>query len=222
MSTDTRKDAAAGAPAQGLGATFAEALRSRGGTPHLVADVDAARDVVGELCAGQRVVTDDDPVLAPVLDGVVTVTDPWAADIGITTAVVAAAETSTLGLAFDAAHRRRTALVPPVHIALVPADRLVASYADALSALGALRPVPSGIRLVSGPSSSGDIEQVHIRGMHGPVQVHVVLIGTPEHEQPQEHADPVREGPTEPVTEPVAEAAPDAAPGVAGGPAARS
>lgn len=222
MSTATGQDAAAGAPAQGLADTFADALRARGGTPHLVADVAAARDVVAELCAGQSVVTDDDPILAPVLDGLVTVTDPWAADIGLTTAVVAAAETSTLGLAFDAAHRRRTALVPPVHIALVPAVRLVGGYADALGTLGALRPVPSGIRLVSGPSSSGDIEQVHIRGMHGPVQVHVVVIGTPEREAPQEHAEPVQQGHTEPAIEPVAEAAPDAAPGVAGGPAARS
>lgn len=53
------------------------------------------------------------------------------------------------------------------------------TYPEALAALGALRPALSGMRLVSGPSSSGDIEQVHIRGMHGPVQVHVVLVGAP-------------------------------------------
>ncbi|MGI8948166.1 MAG: LUD domain-containing protein [Ornithinimicrobium sp.] len=221
MSTDTGQDAAVGAPAQGLADTFADALRARGGTPHLVADLKAARDVVAELCAGLRVISDDDPVLTPVLEGLVTVTDPWVADIGLTTAVVAAAETSTLGLAFDAAHRRRTALVPPVHIALVPADRLVGGYAQTLGALGALRPVPSGIRLVSGPSSSGDIEQVHIRGMHGPVQVHVVVVATAGRDTAEEHAEPVQQGCTEPVTEPVAEAAPDAAPGVPGEPPAR-
>lgn len=217
MSADTRAVAGDRPATQGLADTFADALRARGGTPHLVADLDAARRVLADLCAGHTVVVDDDPVLAPVLAGLDTVADPWVADIGLTTALSAAAQTSTLALAFDAGHRRRTALVPPVHIALVPVERLVPRYADALAVLGAHRPVPSGMRLVSGPSSSGDIEMVHIRGMHGPVQVHVIIVGTePADPDPGAGAEPVGQEDTEPVTEPVSEAAPDAATDLAG------
>lgn len=169
--------------------TFAAALAARGGTTHPVAGADAARAVLAELCDGRSVAADDDPVLTPLVDRLEQVDDPWAADVGVTTAFVAAAATSSLGLVFDAAHPRRTALVPPTHIAVVPVDRLVPTYADAVAVLGALRPVPSGMRLISGPSSSGDIEQVHIRGMHGPVRTHVLLIAGPA-------AEPGRDSPT--------------------------
>jgi L-lactate utilization protein LutB len=165
------------------------------------------------VCAGRKVVVDDDPVLGPVVDGLDLVDDSWTADVGVTTAVVAAAKTSTLALAFDAAHPRRTSLVPPVHVAVVPVDRLVPTYADAVRALAAVTPAPSGMRMVTGPSGSGDIEQTHIRGMHGPVQVHVVVVGT-EADSAAEAAPAAQE--KEPVAEPVSRAAPEAAPGAAG------
>jgi L-lactate utilization protein LutC len=156
--------------------TFTAALAARGGSVRHVADEAAARAVLTELCDGPAVV-DDDPLLATVCDGLERIEDPWVASVGVTTAVAAAAATGTLALAFDATHRRRTALVPPVHVAVVPVERMVATYAEALEALHGLRPVPSGMRMVSGPSSSGDIEMVLVRGMHGPVAVHVVLVG---------------------------------------------
>lgn len=201
----------------GLVTTFTEALAARGGKPHVVDDLPAAGRVVAELCQGRPVVVDDDPVLTSVVDGLHRVDDPWAAEIGITTAAVAAASTSTLGLVFDAAHPRRTALVPPVHVAVVPLDRLVATYPEAVAALRALQAGRSGMRLVTGPSSSGDIEQVHIRGMHGPVEVHVILVGS--HAADSDSLADTAAGDTgaeEPVAEPVAASAPEAAPGAAG------
>lgn len=201
----------------GLVTTFTEALAARGGTPHVVEDLAAAGQVVAALCEGRPVVMDDDPVLTSVADGLRRVEDPWAAEVGITTAAVAAASTSTLGLVFDAGHPRRTALVPPVHVAVVPVDRLVATYPEAVAALGALQPGRSGMRLVTGPSSSGDIEQVHIRGMHGPVEVHVILVGS-EAADSDGPADAAAggTGADQPVAEPVARSAPEAAPGAAG------
>lgn len=155
---------------------FTAALATRGGTVHHVADEAAARAVLAGLCEGPAVV-DDDPLLAAVCQGLERAEDPWVAAVGVTTAVAAAAATGTLALAFDAAHPRRTALVPPVHVAVVPIERMVESYAEALEALHRIRPVPSGMRMVSGPSSSGDIEMVLVRGMHGPVALHAVLVG---------------------------------------------
>lgn len=209
----------------GLADTFTEELARRGGTTHRVADAQAARELVHELCAGKQVVADEDPVLADLLPGLTLVSDPWQADVGLTSCVAAGAATGTLGIAFDAAHPRRTALVPPAHVAVVPVERLHATYADVLRALGAIRPVPSGMRLISGPSSSGDIEQVHVRGMHGPVELHVVLVGVaPEATVPAgegERAATTEQAGTgagiseepEPVAEPAREQAPHAAPG---------
>lgn len=157
--------------------TFTEELARRGGTTHRVADARAARELVHELCAGKQVVADEDPVVVDLLPGLRRTTDPWQADVGLTTCVAAGAATGTLGLAFDRDHPRRTALVPPAHVAVVPVERLHGTYAEVLRAMGAISPVPSGMRLISGPSSSGDIEQVHVRGMHGPVELHVVLVG---------------------------------------------
>ena len=196
--------------------TFAEALSARGGKPHLAEDLESAGRLLAELCDGRSVVVDDDPVLEPVVAGLPRVEDPWTAEVGVTTAVVAAAATSSLGLAFDRAHPRRTALVPPVHVAVVPVDRLVATYPEAVAALGALHPRPSGMRLVTGPSSSGDIEQVHIRGMHGPVEVHVLHVGGAVTRPAAPAAAGRGVDAQEPVSEPVAEAAPEAAPGAAG------
>lgn len=114
--------------------------------------------------------------MAEVAGGLRTVGDPWAADVGLTTALAAVADTGSLAMAYDRDRPRSNSLVPPVHIAVVPASRLVDSYADAIDRLGAVRPVPSGMQLITGPSSSGDIEMVQVRGMHGPLAVHVVLI----------------------------------------------
>src|SRR5690606_30092758 len=81
-----------------------------------------------------------------------------------------------------------TGLVPPMHVAVLPVDRLRETYAEVLQELLAVRPSPSGMRLETGPSSSGDIEQIHVRGMHGPLELVVVLVGSPAAETDEEQA----------------------------------
>ncbi|WP_146159328.1 LutC/YkgG family protein [Allonocardiopsis opalescens] len=168
---------AAGGGAGNLADRFAAALEAVGGRVHRAADPAEAAERVRGLCGERPVAADRDEVLAGVVSGLVLVDDPWAAEFGLTTALAAAADTGTLALAYDRDHPRGTSLVPPVHIAVVPADRLVPGYADAVARLAALRPVPSGMQMISGPSSSGDIEMELVRGMHGPLALHVVLVG---------------------------------------------
>ncbi|WP_208880825.1 LutC/YkgG family protein [Streptomyces armeniacus] len=156
---------------------FAAALDAVGGTCHRVADADAARAVVERLCGPYPVAVHREPLVDRVTAGLHRVADPWAAETGVTSALAAVADTGTLALAYDGARPRGTSLVPPRHVAVVPATRLVDSYADAVGRLAALSPAPSGMQLITGPSSSGDIEMVQVRGMHGPLAVHVVLVG---------------------------------------------
>lgn len=155
---------------------FAAALLDVGGQTVLCGSTGEARAVLHRLVAGRSVTADDDPVLTPLLGGFDVVTDPWAAAVGVTTAFAAVADTGTLALPFDATHRRSTSLVPPMHIAVVPADRLVPSYAEAVTRVSTLAPMPSAVRMVTGPSSSADIEMTLVRGMHGPVELHVLLM----------------------------------------------
>ncbi|CAL9331490.1 Lactate utilization protein C [Streptomyces sp. enrichment culture] len=157
---------------------FAAALEAVGGRCHRVADLAAARETVAELCGDGAVVADRDALIEQVAGGLRVIGDPWSADVGLTTALAAVAGTGTLAAVHDRDHARGTALVPPVHVAVVPVSRLVDTYADAIDRLAAVRPVPSGMRLTTGPSSSGDIEMAQVRGMHGPLVVHVVLVAS--------------------------------------------
>lgn len=72
---------------------------------------------------------------------------------------------------------RLISLLPPVHIAVVPVNRLLSG----LDELYTLVPRPadrtSSMVFITGPSRTADIEQLLVRGVHGPGELHVVLVG---------------------------------------------
>jgi L-lactate utilization protein LutC len=99
------------------------------------------------------------------------------ADIGITSADYALSDTGTLVMIASPAEARLVSLLPPAHIAVVPVDRLLTG----LDELFMLVPMPadqsSSMVLITGPSRTADIEQILVRGVHGPGQISVVLVG---------------------------------------------
>jgi L-lactate dehydrogenase complex protein LldG len=99
-----------------------------------------------------------------------------AADLGVTSAVAAFATTGTVVQDSHAAGGRTASLLPPVHLCVLPVDRIVASSADLLRRLGDGRSLPSNLVLITGPSRSGDIEQIMALGVHGPLAVEIVLL----------------------------------------------
>ena len=62
---------------------------------------------------------------------------------------------------------------PPV---VLPASRIVATSADVLRSLGDGRALPANLVLITGPSRSGDIEQIMTLGVHGPLAVEIALL----------------------------------------------
>ncbi|GMV03752.1 MAG: hypothetical protein AMXMBFR53_00340 [Gemmatimonadota bacterium] len=99
---------------------------------------------------------------------------PEHAALGVSMALGAVAETGSLVL--SSADGRRTQLLPPTHVVVVPAGSVHATLSGALTAL---RPsLPSALGLHSGPSKSADIGQILVRGVHGPGRVVALLLET--------------------------------------------
>ncbi len=99
----------------------------------------------------------------------------------ITGADVGIAESGTLALLSGAGRGRLTALLPPVHIAVLRADRLVRGLGAAFDALRAQYgsdPLAdhANLTLITGPSRTGDIEMLLTVGIHGPGELHIVLL----------------------------------------------
>ena len=103
-----------------------------------------------------------------------------AADIGITGVDYAIAETGSAVLLPRKGVSRVVSLVPPVHIAVVESGQVLPS----LDELFTLRRqdfidgnLGSYMNLISGPSRSADIEYQLVTGVHGPGEVHMILLG---------------------------------------------
>lgn len=96
-----------------------------------------------------------------------------AVDMGVTGVAQALCTTGSLILAAGPGRERATPLVPRLHVALVARSRLLPDLPALFDRL-AEDPMPSAVNCVSGVSSTGDIEFVYVRGVHGPLAVHVI------------------------------------------------
>jgi L-lactate dehydrogenase complex protein LldG len=84
------------------------------------------------------------------------------------------AETGSVVLAAAPDEPRARSLLPEVHISLLREDRILPGLPELFEALGS--DLPSALAIVTGPSRSADIEQSMTVGVHGPGEVHVVLL----------------------------------------------
>jgi L-lactate dehydrogenase complex protein LldG len=100
------------------------------------------------------------------------------ADIGLSTAAWAIAETGTLVLEGGPGKGRTVTLLPPTYVAVVPVERILRTVPEAIEkyAGGDAGALPANVSFHTGPSRSGDIEMALFVGMHGPGDVHVILV----------------------------------------------
>lgn len=106
------------------------------------------------------------------------IADPDRPGIAVTGATVAVAESGTLGLVAEAEQGRLASVVTPVHVALLTPDQIVATLAEALERFEAIlgRGESSAAMLITGPSRTADIEGQLVVGVHGPAEVHCMLM----------------------------------------------
>ncbi len=97
------------------------------------------------------------------------------ADAGITVAAHVVVETGTLVERASPEQPRSLSLLAPVHIALARESDLLDTLDDFFAVLDPGRP-ESAVTLISGPSGSADIGLQHVAGVHGPREIHLVLV----------------------------------------------
>jgi len=97
-------------------------------------------------------------------------------DVGITSADYALADTGTLVMLSSPREARMISLLPPAHIAVVPRARILTGLDELFSLLPNPAESTSSMVLITGPSRTADIEQILVRGVHGPGVFSVVVV----------------------------------------------
>jgi len=111
----------------------------------------------------------DHGLTAPELDHV---------DAVVTEARVGIAETGTIVLDHGPGQGRRAiTLVPDRHVCVVRADQVVLDVPDAVAVLRASITDGRALTWISGPSATSDIELDRVEGVHGPRNLHVIVVG---------------------------------------------
>jgi len=169
---------------------FTAALQALAGKVHRARDAADARNYVNRLVEGKSAIASNSPYLTECgirgLAGVqsgftdrdqlraLCASEPF----GITSADYALADTGTLVMIASPSEQRLVSLLPPVHIAVVPCSRLLGSLEELLITVPKPADLTSSMVLITGPSRTADIEQILVRGVHGPGEIHVVLVET--------------------------------------------
>ncbi len=107
-------------------------------------------------------------------ESVVSKTRIEKAQLGITSANYAIAETGSLVVIGNHDQGRSVSLLPSVHVAFVPLTRLYLRAQSVLQELQQQR-MPASVNFITGPSRTSDIEMDSTIGVHGPKYVYVFL-----------------------------------------------
>ncbi len=105
--------------------------------------------------------------------------------IGITAADFCMADSATMVMRTRPGQARSVSLVPSIHVAVIELNQIIADLKE-LYALLKWDPQESKegltncMTFISGPSKTADIEATMVHGAHGPRQVHVYVIKTPD------------------------------------------
>ena len=101
------------------------------------------------------------------------------AAVGVTGVDYAMAETGSAVIVARPGIARLASLLPPVHVAVVKSGQVLPGLDElfALRRRDMLRsPGRDYVNVISGPSRSADIEYTLVTGVHGPGEVHMVLV----------------------------------------------
>ncbi|MFL6210095.1 MAG: lactate utilization protein C [Pyrinomonadaceae bacterium] len=100
---------------------------------------------------------------------------------GVTAVDYALAETGTVALSSDEEGALLVSLLPAIHIALLRPQQIIGSIADVIGKLKLERMGRAGpsraATFITGPSRTSDVELVLSIGVHGPKELHLIMLG---------------------------------------------
>lgn len=105
--------------------------------------------------------------------------EAFTADLGITGVDYGIAETGTVVIHPKNRVSRLVSLAPPVHIAVIQKGQVLESLDElfAMERHDFLKDDLAGsMNLISGPSKTADIEGTTVTGIHGPLEVHLLIL----------------------------------------------
>lgn len=98
-------------------------------------------------------------------------------DIGFTIADYGIAETGTLVIDSHSEETRLATMISEIHVAVLPISKLHASALALEAELTALMTkAPNYTAFITGASRTADIERVLALGVHGPLELHILLL----------------------------------------------
>jgi L-lactate dehydrogenase complex protein LldG len=175
-------------PHPGTPELFLKRITALAGKTYRAARASDARDYVESALKGRTAIASNAPLLKEWnITSLPGVTSGYRdreklreicshAGVGITCADYALADTGTLVMISSMEEARMISLLPPAHIAVVPRDRILGGLDELFTRIRKPADLTSSMVLITGPSRTGDIEQILVRGVHGPGEIHVVVI----------------------------------------------
>jgi L-lactate dehydrogenase complex protein LldG len=97
-------------------------------------------------------------------------------DAAITSTAGGIAETGAVILWPDEKEPRLMSLAPPIHVAVLDADKIFNTFGEAMQAQKWPEKMPTNAILISGPSKTADIELTLAFGVHGPKELIVLIL----------------------------------------------
>lgn len=96
--------------------------------------------------------------------------------VGLTGAHAAIADSGSIVLASGPGRGRLASLLTPLHIAILRRDTIVRTLEDFFEQRPEVATLGSNCVIITGPSRTADIEMTLSRGVHGPGEIHVIIV----------------------------------------------
>jgi L-lactate utilization protein LutC len=145
-------------------AQFTAALEALAGTVTVVANLAAAKIATDAIVAGRSFIARYEQ------DACTT------AEFGINRADYALADTGSLVFLSESGESRLISLLPPRHIAIVAREKILSGLDELFTLVPQPAAKSSSMIIVTGPSRTADIEMRLVRGVHGPGEIHVIIV----------------------------------------------
>lgn len=150
-------------------ARFIAALTALGGT---VTESSDARSTVETILQGRSFAAS-----SRISDSAIFSREACATvEVGVTSADYALADTGSLIFLSESGESRLLSLLPPCHIAIIDRAKILTGLDELFTLQPDLGASSSAMVLITGPSRTADIEMRLVRGVHGPGELHVVIV----------------------------------------------